>query len=60
MLLGPSDICRVMDMHFGRLRATRRRGRRADGTDAGLLQQRQTRPPRGVVRFDAFLAGLPA
>ncbi|MDN2567721.1 bifunctional [glutamine synthetase] adenylyltransferase/[glutamine synthetase]-adenylyl-L-tyrosine phosphorylase [Aquibium sp. A9E412] len=61
----PSDICRVIrGWHFGRYRATRSseaRGRLTELTPALLEAFGQTRrADEALMRFDAFLSGLPA
>lgn len=61
----PSDICRVIrTWHFGRYRATRSaeaRERLTELTPALLEAFGQTRrADEAIVRFDEFLAGLPA
>jgi len=61
----PSDICRVMrTWHFGRYRATQSAEARERLTELtpALLQAfgRTKRADEALVRFDAFLAGLPA
>lgn len=61
----PSDICRVVrTWHYGRYRATRSaeaRERLTELTPALLSAFARTgRPDDTAVRFDAFLAGLPA
>lgn len=61
----PSDICRVIrSWHFGRYRATQSaeaRGRLTELTPALLEAFGKTRKAdKALVRFDQFLAGLPA
>jgi [glutamine synthetase] adenylyltransferase / [glutamine synthetase]-adenylyl-L-tyrosine phosphorylase len=61
----PSDICRIIrGWHFGRYRATRSaeaRERLTELTPALLKAFGQTRrADKALVRFDAFLQGLPA
>ena len=61
----PSDICRVIrGWHFGRYRATQSaeaRERLTELTPALLRAFGETRrADKALVRFDAFLAGLPA